>query len=281
MNIDDDEVQSIIISWVVLVTILFGILLPFSVNVPTLPALFLKLMMDQANGPPIFDYTGGPIYSGNSPDLLVYYDFEGNLTGPGFPDQSLNLNPAFINGILVNQGPGIIGKGSLFLSGTGFLYCNNDPVAGRTNVSISLWYTVNEKGYNYWLAGGIMDDESRPGWMVGTRTSELRNKEGNPIRVREMGRHLSWSPLSMKDINFKVLVYNGSYITEYLNGGIIGEFAASGEPIALSRWMRIGSWEPFGENYSGRIDEFRVYSKPLSAKEVSEAYNAGLEGRAA
>lgn len=276
---DDEQFRSLIIGWVVAITIIFGILFPFTVNIPALPAIFYKIVTEQANGPPVVDYVGGQQYTTNPAGLLVYYDFEVMNKNIGFFDRSWNNNLGYINGIQVGQGYGIIGNSSLSLPGTGYLYCRNDPVAGSTNVSISLWYTVIDKGHNYQLAGGMTGDGLQTGWMIGSRTSALNDKAGDPIRVQMTSSRLRALPFSSNGNNYKVLVYNGSYVTEYLNGVVIGEFTASGKPIAPSGMMTIGSWKPFGNNYAGKIDEFRIYSRPLSSSEVQEAYADGLKGR--
>jgi hypothetical protein len=36
--------------------------------------------------------------------------------------------------------------------------------------------------------------------------------------------------------------------------------------------MTIGSWQPFGQNYAGRIDEFRIYDHALNETEIAGLY---------
>jgi len=282
MRIDEESYRAIVVCWAVAVIIILGVLLPFTVNIPSLPALFFHAVAERQNGPPVVSFSGGPGGTANSDGILVYYDFDGNPAGSaGFPDRSGNGNPAFINGVFVGRGAGIVGNGSLALPGTGYVYAEEDPVSGQTNVTITLWFTDPDPGHNYRLTGGMAPDGTRPGWSIGTRSSELFDRDGEPIRVRQLGRPPLSLPFAGNGPDFKALVYNGSFVTEYLNGNPIGIFTASGKPIGPDRYLAIGGWEPFGLNYAGRIDDFRVYGRALTPGELANV-SAGLpaSGRA-
>jgi hypothetical protein len=268
MKTDDELFRTVVIAWVVVVTIMLGILLPYTVNVPALPALFYKTVTERSPG------TGqllrvSPGQSGANPEgLLLYYDFEDELakTRMAF-DRSGNNNNAIANGVLIGSAPGIIGNTSVSLPGTGYLYSEPDPVAGRTNVSFSLWFTVPDTTHNYRLASALSADPPRSGWIIGTRSSELWDDAGNPVRVSGGIWSVGSQPFTVW--NHKILVYNGSSVTEYLNGFVTSEYSASGRPVGTGRAVVIGSWQPFGQNYAGRIDDFRIYDHALNATEIA------------
>lgn len=287
MKIETESFQTIITAWVVIVTIFLVILLPYAVNIPTLPALFYKVV----SGPPTAgSYTFvNQIESKNPEGLLVWYTFDDPPRNYGwFTDQSGNGIPAFVKGLFMGSAPGIIGNNSVSLVGLGYLYNALNPVSGRTNVTISLWFTLEDQSYDYRLASAVSTREPRSGWIIGSHSSELWDDSGDSIRIAS---HASpRGSMTFHTWNHKAVVYNGYYVTEYLNGLVIRNYTASGEPVGTGGAMLIGSWQPFGQNYAGRIDDFRIYNRALSPKEVAALYamaalpenttppNAGLSG---
>ena len=119
----------------------------------------------------------------------------------------------------------------------------------------------------------ISQGSPRTGWIIGTRSSDLWDKEARPVRVVAETR--SAGSLPLRAWNHKVVVYNGSSVTEYFNGAVVSSYAASGEPLGTGRGMIIGSWQPFGQNYAGTIDDFRIYDRALTEDEVALLYGKG------
>jgi len=275
MKTDEDLFGTFVIAWVVAATILFAILLPHALNLPTLPALFFKAVSER---PSVAEAPGSlaglPVAEGPE-GLLVHYDFEDGTFAKNhvFRDSSGNSNNAVANGVFISTAPGVIGSTAVSLPGTGYLYAATDPAAGRTNVSFSLWFTDTDETHNYLLAGALSSGTPRTGWLIGTRGSELWDGDGEPVRIaggtRAAGtaRFLPW--------NHKALVYNGTFVVEYLNGDVVSAYTASGKPLGEGRAMLIGSWQPFGFNYAGRIDDFRIYGRALDPPEVAALYRQG------
>ena len=272
MNLDDDTFTAVLVGWIVIITIVLGILLPYTINIPTLPALFYKTMTERSVGASPNSVSVGVSGANNPFGLLVHYDFEDGLTGRSHIvyDRSGSQYNAVTNGIFIGEGTGIVGNRSVLLPGTGYLYCSPDPAGGRTNVSFSLWFTVPDSTHNYRLAGAIAGSGSPAGWALGSKGSDLWDEEGNPIRLLTTTR--STGSLPFTEWNHKVLVYNGTHVTEYLNGFTFSQYQASGKPLAPGDGMTIGSWQPFGQNYAGRIDEFRIYDHALNETEIAGLY---------
>jgi hypothetical protein len=287
MKIDSDSFRTIIIGWVVIVTIFLAILLPYAINIPTLPALFYKIVSGPSS--PVLPEYPYQIESKNPEGLLVWYTFDDPPRNYNwFTDQSGNGIPAYVKGLFIGNAPGIVGNSSISLSGLGYLYNAINPLSGRTNMTIAFWFTLEDRSHDYRLASAVSTREPRSGWIIGSHSSELWDDSGDPIRISS--RSSRTGSASFQTWNHKALVYDGHYVTEYLNGLVISNYTASGEPVGTGGAMLIGSWQPFGQNYAGRIDDFRIYDRALGPEEVAGLYamaavpesptptNAGLSG---
>jgi hypothetical protein len=272
MKVDEETFRTIIIAWVVVVTVGLGILLPYTVNIPTLPAFFYSTISKTGEGSTAPAFLAIPVETKNPEGLLVRYDFEEDLSRTfQVMDHSGNGMDAFFKGLFIKNGPGIIGGRSLSLSGTGYAYSPFNLAAGRTNVSFSVWFTEEDTSHNYRIAGSTSTSWPISGWIIGTHSSDLWDDSGDPIRIRESS--LQGGPPAFNAWNHKVLVYNGTRVTEYLNGIPVSEYTASGKPVGSGGVMMLGSWQPFGQNYVGCIDDFRIYNRSLSASEVADLYS--------
>jgi hypothetical protein len=275
MNIDEDTFQTMVIAWAVIVTIILAVLVPYTVNLATLPSLFYKTLADGSGSTDLPGFVRDQPIPDNPKGLLVWYNFEDDLSRTfTVIDRSGGGNHATIKGVFIGNAPGIIGNRSVSLPGTGYLYSYpSNPAGGRTNVSFSLWFTVPDRNHNYRLASGSSAADLPSGWILGTQSSELWDDNGDPIRQQNRRRPIG--PLTFDTWNHKVLVYNGSYVLEYLNGHIINEYTASGKPVGAAKVIMIGSWQPFGQNYAGQLDEFRIYNRSLSDSEILDLYHEG------
>ncbi|OPY36430.1 MAG: hypothetical protein A4E35_01969 [Methanoregula sp. PtaU1.Bin051] len=276
MKIDDETFSAIVTGWTVMVVIILCVLLPFAVNVPTLPAGAYKVVSGQFPGLTRPDSHLTSFVPREPGGLLVWYDFEEEIGQTlWIPDASGNGNNAYVKGVFVRSGPGIAGGHSVFLPGTGLLWCPVNPAAGRTNITFSLWFTGGSiAGNNYEIAGAVAGTEPRTGWTLGTRVSELWDDDGNAIRTQAASPPADDLPSA--GWNHKALVYNGTHVTEYLNGAPVNVYAASGMPVGGGEEvMTIGSWRPFGQNYAGQVDEFRIYDRALRPDELAALYREG------
>jgi glucose/arabinose dehydrogenase/fibronectin type 3 domain-containing protein len=70
----------------------------------------------------------------------------------------------------------------------------------------------------------------------------------------------AWSHLSV--------TYNGSVAILYVNGIQVGSRAVSGSIVTSNLPLRVGGNQPWGEYFSGRIDEVRIYNRALTAAEI-------------
>jgi concanavalin A-like lectin/glucanase superfamily protein/Big-like domain-containing protein/glucose/sorbosone dehydrogenase/Calx-beta domain-containing protein len=70
--------------------------------------------------------------------------------------------------------------------------------------------------------------------------------------------------------------YDGATLRLYVNGGQVGTLARSGSMAVSTRVLRIGGNAVWGEYFSGRIDEVRVYNRTLSQVEIQNDMNVPI-----
>ena len=78
----------------------------------------------------------------------------------------------------------------------------------------------------------------------------------------------------------KVIAHKKSMVREYINGVETGKWPATGATLGSGGELTLGSLQPFGFNFIGDIDDFRIYDYALSPEEVATLYQqeASLEG---
>jgi glucose/arabinose dehydrogenase/fibronectin type 3 domain-containing protein len=72
------------------------------------------------------------------------------------------------------------------------------------------------------------------------------------------------------------LTYDGSMLRLYVNGTLASSAAAGGAVQTTTNPLWIGGNQPYGEFFTGVIDEARVYNRALSATEIQSAMNTPL-----
>jgi hypothetical protein len=84
-------------------------------------------------------------------------------------------------------------------------------------------------------------------------------------------------PLSSPTWTYFTAVFDGSNISVYANGAIIQSInaaapTASTGPLAFGIAQRGGDYS----NFTGSIDDIRIYSRALSMSEIASLYNAAV-----
>jgi hypothetical protein len=87
---------------------------------------------------------------------------------------------------------------------------------------------------------------------------------------------VSATALQNNDTNWHlyVMTYDGSAVRLYLDAVVVGESPFSGRVARnVDRAVYLGA-DPWGENFSGRLDEVRIYDKALSETEIQALFDA-------
>lgn len=262
---EPEWLPTVIIGCVLFLTVFLGVTLPFLVNIPALPVVFYKIM---SGSPPQLQMTKDPI--NQTSGLLIHYDFENDFIHDGrVMDRSGNNKIGQVKG-LVREAPGI-GNHSISLNGMGYILSGDNPAAGLTNVSFSLWFKTSDPTGNYKMVSAATTGDTESGWTLSTRISEFLDDEGKAIfSAGVQSRPNNFLPDAW---NHKVVTYDGIRVKDYTNGQLVNDWPATGAPIGAGKMMVVGvMWQPFGFNYAGQIDDFRIHGHALGKEEIIELY---------
>jgi fibronectin type 3 domain-containing protein len=75
---------------------------------------------------------------------------------------------------------------------------------------------------------------------------------------------------------FLALTYDGTILRLYVNGTQVATRASSGAIQTVANPLWIGGNQPYGEFFTGLIDEARVYNRALTATEVTNDMNTSI-----
>lgn len=150
-------------------------------------------------------------------------------------------------------------------------------ISGSSTMSLSMWVypKTNSSGYpDFDGYGGFRNDASADFYLLQLGSNNLearfRNSSGTDYTITYNGG------LILNDWNHLVLVYNGSTLKLYHNGGLIQSISASGSISSSNEAFNVG-YTPFSANnfYTyGDLDDVGLWDKALSAAEVSSLYSA-------
>jgi hypothetical protein len=102
-------------------------------------------------------------------------------------------------------------------------------------------------------------------YSSGTNTAVEHNLAGG----RQIGAN-AWTHLAA--------TYDGATMRLYVNGAPVASRADAVPPAASNGALRIGGNSIWGESFTGRIDEIRIYNRALSAAEITTDMNTALSG---
>jgi hypothetical protein len=205
--------------------------------------------------------------------LLVWYDFEDNfLTAGSVADHSGNGNDAQMVGT-IDIAEGISGGHAIFFTGNGYIQARSNPAAGRNKVSFSLWFKTDHPENNYKLASAAWwNGGPGSGWILATHIPEFWSEDTNGLYLPDISNEDNHFPSG--EWVHEVVTYDGHRIKEYTNGQLVNDWPTTGEAIGQGLPMAVGAWPSFqGYNFQGSIDEFRMYNRALTLKEVQALYN--------
>jgi hypothetical protein len=93
----------------------------------------------------------------------------------------------------------------------------------------------------------------------------------------ERNKALGDDPLPVDVWSHLALTYDGSQVVLYVDGELVDcSEVPSGGPRVTGGELQIGANTEHADYYKGRIDEVRIYNRPLSSVEVQETMNASF-----
>jgi hypothetical protein len=204
--------------------------------------------------------------------LIAYYPFNGNAI-----DESNNGNDGTVSGaVLTTDRFGNLSKAYDFdgINDRIFIASSNYPT-GNVTISYSAWM-YREESYNY--TGDFIIDVGDPGAKNRRSSFSITTKQNWPYYCVQ-DNDISFNEYQIQNQKWYhlVLVKNGIEVTLYIDGEHIAtKSIQEGQNITNTRYAigsnADGSWRG-GEWFHGKLDDIRIYNRPLSEQEVITLYN--------
>jgi hypothetical protein len=227
---------------------------------------------DTATPTPTVTPTVTPTLGAAIEGLLVYYPFDdpAPAAGGAVKDQSGHGNDATVVGQPQWVTPGRFG-GAFRFDANSYLSLPHNPTDNLTAFSVSLWFMTDDPSQDLKLASAAGWQNSQgSGWVMGTRLSEGWSADHARLMANQCYRQSTPLP---KAWNHLVLTYDRARFREYLNGRLSLDCPATGRPPGTGSELEVGAWMPLKPfNYSGLMDDFRIYGRALSPGEVMQLY---------
>ena len=205
----------------------------------------------------------------------AYYRLDGNCR------DSVNIHDGIPNKITFVDGK--IGKCAHTNGSSQYISLPNEvSVKGRTQVSYSGWFFIESTpNKDFYIVTEIANSSGYTRAAFGVNTSLLPFAIARTVATGDTGsiqKVTGTSPMSTGTWYFLCAVFdlsNGNIIL-YVNGVAVGSLTITASSFVDSDPYRIRLFE-FDESGSGnvRADEVGIWSRALSATEVSELYNNG------
>ena len=208
-------------------------------------------------------------------NLIAYYKLDGNCR------DSVNIYDGIPNNITFVDGK--IGECAQTNGNSQYISLPNEvSVKGRTQVSYSGWcFIESTPNKDFYIVTEIANSSGYTRASFGVNTSLLPFAIARTVATGDTGsvqKVTGTSPMSTGTWYFLCAVFdlsNGNIIL-YVNGVAVGSLDVTASSFVNANPHRIRLFE-FDESGSGnvRVDEVGIWSKALSAAEVSELYNNG------
>lgn len=208
-------------------------------------------------------------------NLIAYYKLDGNCR------DSVNIYDGIPNNITFVDGK--IGECAQTNGNSQYISLPNEvSVKGRTQVSYSGWcFIESTPNKDFYIVTEIANSSGYTRASFGVNTSLLPFAITRTVATGDTGsvqKVTGTSPMSTGTWYFLCAVFdlsNGNIIL-YVNGVAVGSLDVTASSFVNANPHRIRLFD-FDESGSGsvRVDEVGIWSKALSAAEVSELYNNG------
>ena len=204
--------------------------------------------------------------------LVAAYGFE-EASGTVASDISGNANHGTIQGA-TRVTTGRFGK-ALSFDGVNDVVTVADAASLDTSyVTVSAW--VYPTALSGWRTTVIKE---APGGMV--YSLYAHDNAPNPAMTIAMGGvdHATsgTAPLPLNTWTHLAATYDGTTVRLFINGQQVSTKAISGKLIVTGNPLRIGGNSVWGEYFSGRIDEVRVYNRALTTTEIQADMNRAVQ----
>lgn len=230
-----------------------------------------------ASGSPVFSSTDIP-FSTSSNTTKAYYPLNGQIPSSlntsafaywKMEDTSDSVGSNTLTNSNVTFSTGKINNGAVFNGTSSAFTFPTVPATGANTWSASVWFKTSvsgaSKSISYW------------GTNVSLQGVDIYMNSSNKLATNFYGggsQVVSTASVNDNAWHHAVVTCNGSALTLYLDGSSQGTGASVSPNIGTTNKF-IGKDSGGGNWWSGSLDEFGLWSKELSASEVTELYNSG------
>ena len=206
-----------------------------------------------------------------SAGLIAHYPFSGN----SLDVSGSNLNPTVNTTSLTADRFGNPNS-AILLNGTNSYIeiPDNNLLDFNDSASISIWFEMigTSSGSTRLLDKGI--GNTNDGYIISAHTSGYSFIGGSIGTVP--GEGASHKPLQLNQWYNVVTIFKNNIVTMYLNGQLDTTYTGTSPMTSNSSNLRIGTANPLGGYFDGKIDDIRIYKSALTAGNVTSIFNEGL-----
>ena len=203
--------------------------------------------------------------------LVVYYPFNGNAN-----DASGNGNNGTVDGATLTTDRFGKANSAYYFNGVSSDILVPETIFGATNAAwtVSVWITLDSGQYS------AEQDVFHKSSLNGEMNIEVGNGQiGFGVLTASKASFATYVPLPTNSTMHIVGVYQkGQSLSLYVNGVLLGNVPVSNENLWTSSFpltSALGSYHYNSGPYNwfrGTIDDFRVYTRALSASDVQQLY---------
>jgi hypothetical protein len=223
----------------------------------------------------VIDLYAPELAAGLNDHLLAYYSFD-QPAASVVKDDSGNGNDGAISGTSGFEPQGRLG-GAFAFNGSNLVTMRSNPTAGLTAWGVTLWFKTDhpERDTKLATAASLVRAGVGSGWTIGTAFSEYWDGNNQPLLTNPCYRG---ARPKAGEWNHLAVTSDGRRLQEYLNGDAVLDCPTTQHALGAGRPLEVGGWSAVpGFNYTGLLDEFRVYGRALSADEVRLLMLTGLQ----
>ena len=202
-------------------------------------------------------------------NLVAYYKLD--ETSAGAAVDSTATNNATNNNATINQ-TGKIDRAYTFNGTTAYLQSVSQSFTGNDDYTITAWiYHTSRTNNNNIFSNGVEATKAGLKFRVSQTTGLLGVDLANVVGTT------STDAVSLNTWTFIGLTKSGDIYQLYINGSANGSAGTiTSSNISAAGTQRIGRDVATGTNYfTGSLDEVGVWTRVLTAPEITELYNSG------
>ena len=260
----------------------------------------IPLGPEDGSAPYSFSWNSALVPNGGHVLTAVARDAANN-TATSFPVNVVVANSQQIAGLVAaygfEEGAGATASDASGNGNTGSVSGATWTTSGRTGGALSFDGNNDFVSVADAASLGLSTAMTLEAWVYPTAASGWRN-----VIMKETGSDLAWalyssSPSSRPEGYVRTsnsssvsgpgalplnawthlaLTYDGAVMRIYQNGVEVGSQAKTGNIATSGQPLRIGGNSIWGEYFSGRIDEVRIYNRALAAAEIVSGMNGGV-----